>query len=888
MNSQELDRRIEITGDGNIIGDDSLSLVIKQYSRSEREELLDYLAQAVADYERDMYRKLRQQASPDQPYKSLYEFEISDRDIFFGREVATQELLNRVADHRLTVLHARSGAGKTSLLKAGLSPRLIAEGRLPVYARTRPYEDPTEAVKKAIAPPKRGPWPQPIVSLTLFEFLSLACACLSRDTKEFVIILDQFEQFLVSLSDPDLRAPFVQSLGDCYDQQALDARFVISLRRENMWDLDELEEHIPHVLQNRYALPVMSEAEVVEAITGPLSYVHGEVSFEPQLLDAMLEDLGREDVELTHLQLICYRLFETLPAGSEEITLETYQALGEAEGILSQYLDDILIRLPAEKRSTARAALKELVGSEATNRILDIEALQKRMTPGQDLLDDVLERLVDARLLRRDDESGVPEYELAHAYLASEVIEWVGQDEMENKRAQELLQRELASWRLHKTPIDEERLDVLRDHVRHLDLDDDETSALLLYSALDQGHDVRFWWGQIKKKEDAIRQIPFERMVEHLAENLPVCKRLARQLKSGFDEVLQQPLLSAFWSAFRSADGRGRRDVARALWAFASWLSPQEIVTLSGVLWPLWLAQALPFALGLVLLVLIIPQAWSRLVRVHAVPGRWMPIAGGDFVMGIDREEAEYARSLCLEGKARDKDDCPDSENLLRWSGRLTGARLPDFSIMENEVTNAQYRQCLNDGSCHVPEEWDYKQDDANKPATGLNWSEAMTYCRWLGGRLPTEGEWEKAARGRNGNYFPWDNDWEDSRANLEHYGEGSVQSVKEYAGSDVSPYNIKNMAGNVREWTASVGLPYPEGKSFTNVVLTLEEADENRPVVLRGGHWENERSVGMASRRGLDSIHSRRTTTGFRCVCPADARCESPWTWWWIWFGDY
>lgn len=886
--NNKIDRRIEITGDGNIIGDHSLSLVIKQYSRSEREELLDYMTQAVTDYERDMYHKLRQQPSPDQPYKSLYEFEISDRGIFFGRQTATQELLDSVVGHRLTVLHARSGAGKTSLLKAGLSPRLIAEGRLPVYTRTRPYRDPTEAIKKAIAPPNRGPWPQPIASLTLFEFLSLACAFLSRETKEFVIILDQFEQFLVSLPDPDLQAPFVQSLGDCYDDQALNARFVISLRRENMWDLDELEQRIPHILRNRYGLPAMSETEAIEAITGPLSHLQRKASFEPQLLDTMLEDLGRKDVELTHLQIICSKLFETLPASSEEVTLEMYRALGEAEGILSGYLDEILASLPAEKRSTAREALKELVGSEATNRILDIETLQKRVKPGQDLLQDVLGRLVDARLLRRDDESGVPEYELAHAYLAREVIEWVGQDEMENKRAQELLQRELASWRLHKTPVDEERLDILRDHVRYLELDDDEASAVLLYSALYQGHDVGFWWGQIEKKDETIRQIPFEWVVQHLAENPSVCRDVARELKSGFDQALQKPLLSAFWDRFYDTERRERRQVARALWTFKPWLSMQEIFKLVEVLWPLWVARGVPVVAGIITLTLFALPIWSRVFRAHAIPGRWVSIPAGPFVMGCDREEAEFAQSLCLDGKILNKDECPNPDELLDWSGRQEQTRLPQFSIMENEVTNAQYQQCINDGFCEAPAEWNYDQDGVNKPATGLNWSEATEYCQWLGGRLPTEGEWEKAARDADGNYFPWGNEWNPSKANLEHFGDSTVKPVAEYAESDVSPYGIKNMAGNVREWTASALSYNAEGESFTNVVLTLDEIDSGQPVILRGGSWENECSTGMASRRGLDSSQSRRSTVGFRCVCPADVKCAAPWSWWWVWFGDY
>jgi formylglycine-generating enzyme required for sulfatase activity len=67
------------------------------------------------------------------------------------------------------------------------------------------------------------------------------------------------------------------------------------------------------------------------------------------------------------------------------------------------------------------------------------------------------------------------------------------------------------------------------------------------------------------------------------------------------------------------------------------------------------------------------------------------------------------------------------------------------------------------------------KKKSINNPATNLNWFQANTYCQWLGARLPTEGEWEKAARGPNGNYFPWGNNWDPIKVNLEQYGIGTV-----------------------------------------------------------------------------------------------------------------
>src|SRR3990170_1970534 len=156
------------------------------YHRSQLEELNDYLAKSVAAYEARMYQLVaHRQVMLKQTYKFLYAFEIEDAQIFFGREKASEELLSTVLKDRLTVFHARSGAGKTSLINAGLSPKLIRDGRLPVYARA--YDDPVLAIKRTIASPHLGPWPELLSKLTLHEFLGLAYTHLNRQTKELII-----------------------------------------------------------------------------------------------------------------------------------------------------------------------------------------------------------------------------------------------------------------------------------------------------------------------------------------------------------------------------------------------------------------------------------------------------------------------------------------------------------------------------------------------------------------------------------------------------------------------------------------------------------------------------------------------------------------------------
>lgn len=288
------------------------------------------------------------------------------------------------------------------------------------------------------------------------------------------------------------------------------------------------------------------------------------------------------------------------------------------------------------------------------------------------------------------------------------------------------------------------------------------------------------------------------------------------------------------------------------------------------------------------ILITIIVASLPTLTSEKAVPGTWVSIPAGAFTMGMDEAESTYASILCLEG-ALDSDKVRCSSNttdILEWSGRQVNALLSEFSIMENEVTNAQYQQCVDANACLAPEDWLYEKTELNQPATNLNWFQAGAYCEWLGGRLPTESEWEKAARGAKNYSFPWGNVWDPSKANLEQAGIGTVQRIVQYAASDISGYGIKNMAGNVREWTASEASPLALNQTFSNIVFTYANNSQDWPVIVRGGSWLNVRSEGMTPMRGTDSILSRRETLGFRCACPNGHVCRSPWTWKWIWFG--
>jgi len=159
---------------------------------------------------------------------------------------------------------------------------------------------------------------------------------------------------------------------------------------------------------------------------------------------------------------------------------------------------------------------------------------------------------------------------------------------------------------------------------------------------------------------------------------------------------------------------------------------------------------------------------------------------------------------------------------------------LPEFWIDKAPVTNAEYARFVAEMEHKPPQHWEGKTpptEIADHPVTYVAWYDATAYARWAGGRLPTEQEWEKAARGTDGREYPW-GDWGEGHCNsLEADIEGTTP-VGQYSPQGDSPYGCADMAGNVWEWTASDWEPEAERR------------------VVRGGSWNyNQREAHCAYR---------------------------------------
>ncbi|MCC7540100.1 MAG: SUMF1/EgtB/PvdO family nonheme iron enzyme [Deltaproteobacteria bacterium] len=262
-------------------------------------------------------------------------------------------------------------------------------------------------------------------------------------------------------------------------------------------------------------------------------------------------------------------------------------------------------------------------------------------------------------------------------------------------------------------------------------------------------------------------------------------------------------------------------------------------------------------------------RAEAQVLRSRVV---WLP--AGRFVMGSDASGIELARRLCrAEPYAEIDSALCETDRFADEAPRHT-VLVGGYGIDRTEVTNGAYRRCVRAGFCRPSR---VAADDPRfgaeeQPVSDIAWAEAGRYCAWVGGRLPTEAEWERAARGPGGRRFPWGNQYNPRLANHgalddpewdERDGHRYAAAVGSYPEA-ASPYGLLDMAGNVWEWVQD----YWSSDAYSRgPMVDPRGPDLGSYRVVRGGSWRFPSFTLRTTNRAYATPETRRVDIGFRCA---------------------
>lgn len=381
---------------------------------------------------------------PDRPYKALATFDAADAAIFFGREEESQRLANRILGRPITLLYGESGSGKSSLLRAGVTPLLAHQRSLLAVLEPQPAQPPNEAIADALAQAGRR------AGLSLPDRWSSPADLVRawQDTLDgpLVLAVDPLEPLLLA-PDPAAQEAWLRCLAELVDNPALFLRLVLVTREDFLGRLAVVEPFLPGLWDGRFRLERLGREEARAAVVEPAG-VFG-VRWQPALVEALLDSLGDDrGIAPAALQIVCDRLYaaatdEQPPA--TEITLAHLQRLGGVEAILGDYLEGVLANLPAAQQPLAQRLLAALVSSQGVRQRLALGDLARTADCPPNAAAAVLDELVRQRLAVRYDAAD-PEYTLVHDYLTPRIARWLGPAFWDEQRGRELLRAALPGW----------------------------------------------------------------------------------------------------------------------------------------------------------------------------------------------------------------------------------------------------------------------------------------------------------------------------------------------------------------------------------------------------------------------------------------------------------
>ena len=811
---------------------------------------------------------------PYDPYPGMLALDHFQAPIFFGRRAETQALMNKLDSpqgRRLLLVAGASGSGKSSLARAGLWATLADAARttIPgsadwVITAMKPSQekaDPFQAIFRGIQMAQvpgfgdAGDEAEPLRADPATFPALLGRVLTGRPAQaEWLLILDQFEELFTSV-DPELARRFLDALLLPAIEQP---RFrVVATVRSDFLDRciahPGLREELNHDAQFGVGAP--GPAAMAAMIEGPVRRLSlaKAVTLEDALIDRLVADASGRAGGLALLAFALKDLYEDCK-GRGHMGLDDYRSerIGGLDGVIAKRAQEAMQRakVPAER-----------VLPRVFSRLLALQPkgpptrLREDLAHWQD--DPEAQRLIAAladpraRLLvpsdRQDLTDGSPPVgkpetdghggmiEVAHEALFSawpELEGWI------DKRREALLRRP-------QVERDAERWDAEGRPDQRLYKPDILTETRELLEA------AELWSGMARDARIAhflARDAP--------AELLGLAQRVFEEVEASGSEPARLDLLRTL-----TAEGRGAETVR---------LLGEQIAADEPALAD-WLRAGIETVI-------------ERLGGDQAAPWHWRRVRLGDLLAAL----GDHRDGVGL------RDGLPDiawqdvPAGRFVWQDgeeRKTGA----YRIARYPVTNAQYQAFIEAEDYRRPEWWleglgipdpaRPQWNQRNRPRVEVAWDEALAFCRWLTARLrgrglirrdeeirlPTEYEWEKAARGSDGRIFPWGEDYQSGDANIdETYDQTGPLFLRETTAvglypRNISPFGLIDSSGNVWEWCLN----------------KYDDPDDNNTEgeamrALRGCSWYFNQADARAAARDRLDVDLRDNAIGFRLLCSA------------------
>lgn len=365
---------------------------------------------------------------PGAPFVGMRPFDHREQAVFFGRDRESNLLLDRILANRLTVLYARSGVGKSSLLRVRVIPELEAEDALVLYHDSWSGESPADAFRLRLIELATS-CGLPHAEAGAPTLKDLATIISAHTSRTLVLVLDQFEEFLFHHANH--LDPLRKELGALIRDPGVDARVVLSLREEFLASLEPFRPEMVDLFQSTYRLEPLSGQGLRDAIRKPVE-VFGEAC-DDDLVDRLVTDLKSEpapggeeaadQVELPFLQLVCRELWRMGPEAGGRFDLATYASHGGVRGILEGYLRAVMPDTLWARRRHARF-IQYLAPPSGLKMSYAAKDLAPHIRGGTKRLVRELDALAAHRLLHVRDHRGELRYELQHDALIQVLRTW--------------------------------------------------------------------------------------------------------------------------------------------------------------------------------------------------------------------------------------------------------------------------------------------------------------------------------------------------------------------------------------------------------------------------------------------------------------------------------